>query len=210
MTTAPEPAGKQYPLKPSIAAISAVVLLATAPLASAQGGYIDERIPYRMENAGFDRLNQTMCADVVNGGPMDNQLNMQPCADYSGQMWHLAGKATALRHLPTYTLTTEFRGAGMCLTVDGTLMDHVLRLAPCADVPTDNQLWVVLPAETATDGPGSTIAQGWQITPYLDEIDDTGRGFSLVVSAPPEGDGLPYIDTIDYVGAGFLWRLTAW
>jgi hypothetical protein len=29
-----------------------------------------------------------MCLDVVNGGPDDGQTELQPCGDFSGQLWH--------------------------------------------------------------------------------------------------------------------------
>lgn len=189
--------------------ISIAFLLGSVGAASAQVSGPDETIAYRMINVGFERLNgPEMCADIVNGGPSNNEMSTQPCANYSSQIWHITGTMTPLRHLPTYTLTTEFRGRNMCLTTNDALTD--LRLAACADAPTDNQIWVFYPSESATFGEASIVVQGWQIVPYLAEAKDGFDGFSLVVSAPPEGDGVPYIDKIDYVGAGFLWQLEAW
>ena len=31
-----------------------------------------------------------MCLDVVNGGPRNNMLQLNPCADVSGQFWTAA------------------------------------------------------------------------------------------------------------------------
>ena len=71
--------------------------------------------------------------DIFNGGPLDNQAHMPECANYSGQIWKLTGKVTPLRHLRTFTMTTAFRGEQMCLTMDGTLTDNIVRLTPCSD-----------------------------------------------------------------------------
>ncbi|MCB1332180.1 MAG: hypothetical protein KDK26_00635 [Roseivivax sp.] len=186
----------------SLAALAAFI---PAGAAFAQGGPTLDDMPfYRMMNAGFDRLGQSMCVDVFNGGEFDNQLDMRPCENYSGQFWKFTSVPTELRYLPTYTMTTQFRGDQMCLTIDGTLVDHVLLLAPCDNGPTDHQIWIV----DSVAGDGSQPA-GWQIMPLLDETGNNGGGFSLVVDTPPEGDGRPYIDTIDYVGHGFIWRLVA-
>lgn len=187
----------------SFAAIASVSVAQDVPT-------IDDTLAYRMANAGYERLNETMCADIVNGGDLDNQLQMQPCGNYSGQIWYFTQKVTELRHLPTYTMATEFRGRDMCLTIDGNLIEHVLRLLPCSDVPTPHQLWVVMPAESTAEGAGPETAVGWQIMPLLDQYENDEDGFSLVVSTPPHGDGVPYIDWINFVGDGYIWRLIPW
>jgi len=161
---------------------------------------LDETLIYRLANAGFDRLGQKMCLDVINGGPHNNELDSRECANFTGQFWRFSGTMTELRHLPTYRMSTVFRGEDMCLTMDGTLVDHVLRMAPCSDSQRDNQIWIVTPAKDEN---------GWEITPYLEEFSDKFKGFQLVVSAPFEGDGRPYVDAKTYMGKGYIWRISA-
>lgn len=169
---------------------------------------IDESVQYRLKNAGFERLGRDMCVDVFNGGELDNELEMRDCANYSGQLWTFTSIPSALKHLPTYKMTTQFRGPEMCLTVDGTLIDHVLRLAPCTDVPSENQLWSVMAWKGEGARPDDPLPiLGWQIEPLISADSDQGSPFLLVVDTPPEGDGRPYVDTKDYVGNGFIWKL---
>jgi len=160
---------------------------------------LDESLIYRLANAGFDRLGQKMCLDVFNVGPHNNELDSRECANRTGQYWRFSGMMTELRHLPTYRMSTVSRGEDMCLTIDGTLVDHVLHLAPCSDSQRNNQIWIVMPSKDDN---------GWEITPYLEEISDKLRGFQLVVSAPPEGDGRPYVDAKTYIGKGYIWRMS--
>ena len=179
-------------------AVVAMSCLACVSGSSRSGG-LEEGIPYRLKNAGWERLGEDMCVDISSDGSLDTELDSRPCFNLSGQYWIFTRLPTPLRHLPTYRMTTSSRGDGVCLTIDGTLLDHRLRLAPCADSARDNQLWIVTPM----DGRG----KDWEIVPYLEELSDAQRGFMLVVDTPPEGDGRPYIDTKDYVGKGYVWHL---
>ena len=161
---------------------------------------LDEQRWYRLKNLGYNRLNQDMCVDINNGGPLNNQLDSRPCANYSGQFWHFRGVSTAFRDLPTYIMTTMFRGDEMCLTLDGTLVDHELKLAPCTDPQSMNQIFAV----TRENGK-------WTIEPML-SVDNENLNISsmyLVVSTPPEGDGVPHINGRDYMGQGGYWNIQA-
>lgn len=164
---------------------------------------------YRLNNQGFYRLGQTMCTDVFNGGPDDNQLDSRPCDNYSGQYWQFRSAPTAYRGLPTYAMSTMFRGDQMCLTLEGSLIDHVLRLAPCAGGPSANQIFAVQASKglgTRPDDPGPFV--GWMIEPLPSVEGEADMPMYLVVNTPPEGDGRPYIDAADFVGDGVMWTLT--
>lgn len=169
---------------------------------------IDETRLYQIGNAGFEPLGQDMCLDVFNGGELNDQLDMRDCGDYSGQHWKLTSMPTALSHLDTYKMTTAFRGDEMCLTIDGSLIDHVLRLAPCPDRPNDDQLWAVSAWKGEGARPDDTgPVLSWQIEPLLSINGERGAPMMLVVDTPPHGDGRPYVDAREYVGDGFIWRL---
>ena len=139
---------------------------------------------------------------------MNNELDMRECADHSGQFWTFTAIPNALKHLNTHKMTTQFRGSEMCLTIDGTLTDHVLHLAPCPNVPTENQLWNVAAWKGENARPDDPLPiLGWLIEPLLSINSDEPAPMFLVVDTPPDGDGRPYIDTKDYVGDGFIWKL---
>lgn len=184
----------------AVAALLCGVASAPSP-AAAQQVAVDEATFYRLKNADFARLGEDLCVDVFNGGDLNDQLQMTACENYSGQFWQFTSHPTALRHLATFAMTTAFRGAAMCLTVDGTLVDHVLRLAPCADPPGSNQLWSLAAGRTAGGEPGVTIE------PMASADGEPGSPMFLVVNTPPEGDGRPYVDATDYVGDGAVWAL---
>lgn len=178
-----------------------VLLCGLLACGAAQATEVDETVFHRLKNAGFERLGEDRCVDVFNGGEFDNETDMRPCADYSGQLWRFTGMPTALRHLDTYTMTTAFRGADMCLTVDGTLIDHVLRLAPCADPPAPNQLWSLAPGSNPDGREGVTIE------PMPSAAGEDGWPMVLGIDTPPHGDGRPQVNGTESLGDGAVWQL---
>ena len=79
-----------------------------------------------------------MPLDVINGGPLDNFVRLQPRADVSGQSWVLTPDDQG-----TFRLTTLFRGKDMCLDVvrvkGGGGMDGFLKLNACGNH--EGQYW---------------------------------------------------------------------
>ncbi len=173
-------------------------LLGPALAASAQQTEsLNDMLTYKISSAALKQIGQNKCIDIFNGGPLNNQVHLQDCANYSGQLWHLTNIPTALRYLPTYSLTTDFRGPQMCLTMNGTPADNLLQMKACPDIPDDNQLWVVM----KVDG-------GWQITPYLDEAEGVGSPHALTISQPPSDSAPLQTEDITKVGNGYIWALT--
>src|SRR5512142_1106135 len=84
----------------------------------------------------------SMCLDIVNGGPRNNQAEMRPCGAFSGQQW----TATPIGN-GYYTLTTAFRGANMCLdVVNGGPDNNLVWLQPCGNF--SGQHWQITPTRT--------------------------------------------------------------
>ena len=199
----------EYLIRGSVLRYERVVASAGSPPVAPDLPTIDPTRPYRLRNAGFARLQQDMCADIFNGGPQDNEPDMRECAGYSGQIWNLTPHGATSPASATYTMTTQFRGPDMCLTIVGTLLDNILRLLPCGETPSDEQLWKIV-AWKGEDAraTGALPSVGWTIQPLLGETGKSGQPMFLVVDTPPEGDGRPYLDFRDFVGDGFLWNLT--
>ena len=77
--------------------------------------------------------------DVINGGPSNNQLQLAPSGNFTGQQWILQGRANGF-----VALTTEFRGAGMCLdVVNGGPRNNQVELRPCGNFT--GQQWRAAP-----------------------------------------------------------------
>ncbi|MGQ3356188.1 MAG: RICIN domain-containing protein [Phreatobacter sp.] len=95
-----------------------------------------------------------MPMDVFNGGPRNNQARLDRDQDVSGQNW---------RFIPTgdgsWRLTTEFRGARMCLDINPPTNRPELR--PCGNFT--GQFWQIVPAgnwvrlTTTFRGPGTCL-----------------------------------------------------
>ena len=76
---------------------------------------------------------------MVNGGPRNNQVELRPCGNITGQQWRL-------QRLPqgTYRLTTAFRGPRMCLdVVNGGPRDNHAELRRCGNFT--GQFWSIVP-----------------------------------------------------------------
>ena len=75
---------------------------------------------------------------MVNGGNLNNLTHLVPCGNYSGQLWHITQDSGF------YRLTTDFRGAGMCLDVfNGGNLDNYTHLTDCANY--SGQFWSLTP-----------------------------------------------------------------
>ncbi|MGL4289450.1 MAG: RICIN domain-containing protein [Phreatobacter sp.] len=92
-----------------------------------------------------------MPLDVFNGGPRNNQARLDAKQNVSGQNWRFIPAENG-----SYRLTTEFRGARMCLDINPPTNRPELR--NCGNY--SGQLWQVVPAgqwvrlTTSFRGPG--------------------------------------------------------
>ena len=86
-----------------------------------------------------------MCLDVVNGGPRNNQTQLTPCGNFSGQLWRITNAGA-----DRYRLTTMFRGENFCLdVVNGGSDNNATHLVPCGDF--SGQFWRLMPTGTRVE-----------------------------------------------------------
>lgn len=87
---------------------------------------------------GFYRLTpqgsgDRKCLDIINDGKLNNRVTLVDCGNASGQYWKLTASAAG------YLLTTEWRGAKLCLDAVREGSKSRLLLTECANRP--SQQW---------------------------------------------------------------------
>jgi hypothetical protein len=100
--------------------------------AQASAQVVDQSVHYKLSTQfrGSD-----MKLDVVNGGPKNNQTQLEPDQNVSGQYWRFVGNPDG-----TFRISNLFRGPSMCLDIfNGGENNNQPHLTKCENV--SGQLW---------------------------------------------------------------------